>query len=140
MPLSAPRPEPPMKAGNGAVRTSTEAPEQSARPATGERDVMYTAARATVGAIAVAAIAFGLWKVRSIVILLLLALTFAAAMRPGVEWLRHRKVPEPLAIMFFFVLVLGIVGAFFWLAVPPAIHQIQQALAQADPTAGINNT
>ena len=129
-----------MKAGNGAVRTSTEAPEQSARPATGERDVIYTAARATVGAIAVAAIAFGLWKVRSIVILLLLALTFAAAMRPGVEWLRHRRVPEPLAILVFFVLVLGFIGAFFWLAVPPALHQLEQALAQRNVGATANHS
>jgi predicted PurR-regulated permease PerM len=91
---------------------------------------MRTAARAAVGAIAVAAIAFGLWKVRSIVILLLLALTFAAAMRPGVDWLRRRRVPEPLAILFFFVLVLGLIGVFFWLAVPPALHQLEQALAQ----------
>ena len=66
-------------------------------------DVAITAARAAAAAIAVAAIAFGLWKVRSIIILLLLALTFAAAMRPGVEWLHRRKVPEPLAILFFFV-------------------------------------
>jgi predicted PurR-regulated permease PerM len=38
-------------------------------------------------------------------------------------------VPEPLAILFFFVLVLGVIGVFFWLAVPPALHQLQQALA-----------
>jgi predicted PurR-regulated permease PerM len=116
------------------------APERETAPASGERDVARTAARAAAAAIAVAAIAFGLWKVRSIIILLLLALTFAAAMRPGVEWLRRRRVPEPLAILFFFVLVLGVVGVFFWLAVPPAIHQVQQALAQPNPTVNINHT
>jgi predicted PurR-regulated permease PerM len=121
-----------------AVRAPTEAPEQSA-PRRRDRDVLVTAARAAVGVIAVAAIAFGLWKVRSIVILLLLALTFAAAMRPGVEWLRRRRVPEPLAILFFFVLVLGSIGLFFWLAVPPALHQLEQALAQPDHTTGIQH-
>jgi AI-2 transport protein TqsA len=105
------------------------APERRPRPKSGKRDVARTAAKAAVGAILVTAIAFGLWKVRSIVILLLLALTFAAAIRPGVEWLRRRKVPEPLAILFFFVLVLGVIGLFFWLAVPPALHQLEQALA-----------
>ena len=129
-----------MAGGNGTVRTPTEAQKQSALPATGERDVMYTAARATIGAIAVAAIAFGLWKVRSIVILLLLALTFAAAMRPGVEWLRRRRVPEPLAILVFFVLVLGLIGVFFWLAVPPALHQLEQALAQRNVGAPANHS
>jgi predicted PurR-regulated permease PerM len=57
-------------------------------------DVTRTAAKATAAAVAVVALAFGLWKVRSIVILLLLALTFAAAIRPGVEWLRRRGVPQ----------------------------------------------
>jgi predicted PurR-regulated permease PerM len=51
-------------------------------------------------------------------------------MRPGVEWFRRRKVPEPLAILFFFVLVLGLIGVFFWVAVPPALDQLEQALAQ----------
>jgi predicted PurR-regulated permease PerM len=113
-----------------ASTKSAQTSELTAHPATSRRDPTRTAARAAVGAIAVAAIAFGLWKVRSIIILLLLALTFAAAMRPGVDWLRRRKVPEPLAILFFFVLVLGLIGVFLWLAVPPALHQLEQALAQ----------
>jgi predicted PurR-regulated permease PerM len=113
-----------------AVTKPAKAPERSPGNAP---DPTRTAARAAVGAIAVAAIAFGLWKVRGIVILLLLALTFAAAMRPGVEWLRRRRVPEPLAILFFFVVVLGLIGVFFWLAVPPALHQLEHALAQPNP-------
>src|ERR1700751_3089608 len=101
------------------------APQRETSSESSGRDVTRTAARAATAAIAVAAIAFGLWKVRSIVILLLLALTFAAAMRPGVEWLHRRKVPEALAIFFFFALTLGTFVLFFWLAVPPAIHQLQ---------------
>jgi predicted PurR-regulated permease PerM len=99
-------------------------------PAPGRPDVAVTAARAAAGVIAVAAIAFGLWKVRDIIVLLLLALTFAAAMRPGVEWLRRHRVPEPLAIFTFVFLVLGTFVLFFWLAVPPAVHQLKEALAQ----------
>jgi predicted PurR-regulated permease PerM len=117
---------------------TAQAPERDGAPATGRGDIALTAARATAGVIAVAAIAFGLWKVRSIVILLLLALTFAAAIRPGVEWLHRRRVPEPLAILSFFIFALGLFGLFFWLAVPPALHQLQSALAQpnlADATA-----
>lgn len=76
------------------------------------------------------AIAFGLWKVRSIIILLLLALTFAAAIRPGVEWLTRRRVPHAAAILVFFLGVLGTLGLFFWLAVPPALHELEHALNQ----------
>jgi predicted PurR-regulated permease PerM len=109
----------------------------AAQPAAPPRqDVALTAAKAAAGAIAVVALAFGLWRVRSIVILLLLALTFAAAIRPGVDWLRRRGVPQSLAIGVFFVGVLGAFGLFFWLAIPPALHQISQALAQPHPTTG----
>src|SRR5262249_43425461 len=85
----------------------------SATPA--REDVMLTAAKATAAAVAVAALAFGLWKVRSVIILLILALTFAAAIRPGVDWLRRRRIPEPIAISVFFVGVLGAFAVFCWL-------------------------
>jgi hypothetical protein len=81
-----------------------ETHEPSGTPETARRpDVLVTAAKAAVGAIGVAAIAFGLWKVRSVIVLLLLSLTFAAAMLPGVEWLHRRKVPKSLAILSFFL-------------------------------------
>src|ERR1700751_4716840 len=89
-----------------------------------DRDVLRVSAKATAAALAVGAFTFGLWHVRSIVVLLLLALTFAAAIRPGVEWLRGHGVPEPGAIFVFFAFALGAVGLFCWLAVPPALHQI----------------
>ena len=68
-----------------------EAHDPSAERGASRPDIALTAAKAAAGAIAVTAIAFGLWRVRDIIVLLLLALTFAAAMRPGVEWLRDRK-------------------------------------------------
>jgi predicted PurR-regulated permease PerM len=115
-----------------------ETREPSAERGAPKPDVALTAARAAAGVIAVTAIAFGLWKVRDLIVLLLLALTFAAAMRPGVEWLRGKRVPGALAILSFFILVFGIFALFFWLAVPPALHELERALAQpiAGATAG----
>lgn len=95
-----------------------------------DRDITALAAKATAAGVAVIAFAFGLWQVRSIVILLVLALTFAAAIRPGVEWLQRHRVPQSLAILFFFVTGIGTVALFFWAAVPPALHQISHALNQ----------
>jgi predicted PurR-regulated permease PerM len=103
-------------------------------------DVTRRAAKAAAAALAVAAFAFGLWRVRSIVILLLLALTFAAAIRPGVEWMRRRRVPESVAILIFFVGVLGTFALFFWLAVPPALHQLGEALNQPDTSNAVRNS
>jgi predicted PurR-regulated permease PerM len=116
------------------ARTEPAEHDTSGVVAAPSRDVTLTAAKAAAGATAVFAVAFGLWRVRSIVILLLLALTFAAAIRPGVEWLRRRGVPESASILVFFVAGLGTLGLFFWLAVPPALHQLGQALSQ--PEAG----
>jgi predicted PurR-regulated permease PerM len=107
-----------------------ETHKPSGGPQTGRADVALTAARATAGVVAVVVIAIGLWRVRSIIVLLLLALTFAAAIRPGVEWLHKRKVPESLAIFAFFLFGIGIFVLFFWLAVPPAVHELRHALSQ----------
>jgi predicted PurR-regulated permease PerM len=98
-------------------------------------DPMRLGARAAVGVVAVVVLALALWRLRDIVILLLLAANMAAAVRPGVTALRRRGVPEPIAIFVFFGLVLGVLALFFWLAVPPALHQVQQALSQPASTA-----
>jgi predicted PurR-regulated permease PerM len=90
--------------------------------------------------------AFGIWQARSVVILLLLAVTFAAAIRPGVEWLGRHRVPQSVAILLHFVVVGAAVGLLLWLAVPPALHQIAHALdqnaiagPQADHAAGVED-
>jgi len=105
-----------------------------------DRDVIRLAAKAAAAAIAVFAIGVALWKVRNIVVLLLLAFTFAAAIRPGVEWLHRRRVPESIAILFFLVVVLGTLGLFFWLAVPPALHQLGHALNQPIASGTVANS
>ena len=97
---------------------------------TGDRDLTVRTAKATAAALAVAALAFGIWQVRSVLILLLLALTLAAAIRPGVEWLGRHHVPESVAILLHLLVVGGAVALLVWLAVPPALHQIGHALGQ----------
>jgi predicted PurR-regulated permease PerM len=90
-------------------------------------------AKATAAVLAVAATAFGLWEVRSVIILLLVAVTFASAMRPGVEWLRAHRMPQSLAVFLHFLVVGVAVALLIWLAVPPAIHQIGDALNGVQP-------
>jgi len=96
--------------------------------AASDRDVAVRVAKATAAALAVAALAAGIWQVRSVIILLLLAVTFAAAIRPGVDWLHGRRVPQSVAILLHFLVVVGAIALFVWLAVPPALHQIGHAL------------
>lgn len=111
-------------------------PPEAEREEPGNRDAAAASpvrigAQAATGAIAVTAVAFALWRVRKVLILLLLALTLAAAIRPGVEALQRRRIPQSLAILIFFVFGVGVFVLFFWLAVPPALHQLQEALASA---------
>jgi predicted PurR-regulated permease PerM len=94
----------------------------------GDRDLTIRVAKATAAALAVAGLAVGIWQIRSVLILLLLALTLAAAIRPGVEWLGRHRVPESIAILLHFLAVGGAVALLVWLAVPPALHQIGHAL------------
>jgi predicted PurR-regulated permease PerM len=117
------------------VSSSTSAP-RPADPAAAntDRDFAVRVAKATAAALAVGVVVFGIWQVRSVLILLLLALTFAAAIRPGVEWLGRHRIPESVAILLHLLVVGGAIALFVWLAVPPALHQIGDALGQG-PTA-----
>lgn len=93
-------------------------------------DPMRIGARAAIGVIAVAVVTVGLWRVRDVVVLLILSLSIAAAARPGIDALGRRGVPQVLAIGVFFLSAVGLVVLFFWFAIPPAVHQLEQALAQ----------
>jgi predicted PurR-regulated permease PerM len=102
-------------------------------------DLTLRVAKATAAALAVVALAAGIWQVRSILILLLLAVTLAAAIRPGVDWLSRHRVPQSLGILLHFLVVGGLVALLLWLAVPPALHQIGHALGHG-PIAGDGQT
>jgi predicted PurR-regulated permease PerM len=116
-----------------AIPTQTAPEEETAKRTGGGLTLLV--AKATAAALAVVAVGFALWKVQAVIILLLVALTLASAIRPGVEWLRRRRVPEPMAILSFYALGVLAIGLFVWLAVPPALHQIGHALL-ARPPAG----
>jgi predicted PurR-regulated permease PerM len=99
-------------------------------------DLTLSVAKATAAALAVVALGVGIWQVRSVLILLLLAVTFAAAIRPGVEWLNRHRVPQSIAILLHFLVFGAAVALLLWLAVPPALHQISHALGHGAGTAG----
>jgi len=114
---------------NVSSPTPVQRPEEQADVST-DRELTVRVAKATAAALAVGGLAFALWQVRTVIILLLLALTLAAAIRPGVEWLGQHRVPESLAIFLHFLVVGAAIALFVWLAVPPALHQIGHALDQ----------
>jgi predicted PurR-regulated permease PerM len=78
--------------------------------------------------VAVVVSALALWHLRLLVFLFLLGVTWAAAMRPGVERLARSGMPRAAAVLFHLVAIAGVLAMILWLAVPQAINQIDDAL------------
>jgi predicted PurR-regulated permease PerM len=78
--------------------------------------------------LAVVAATLALWEGRVVVLLLFLAYTLGAAMRPGVDGLARLGVPRGFALVGHFALLFGAVVLLLWLVVPVAFEQTQQAL------------
>ena len=72
-----------------------------------------------------------LWQLRVLIALLFLAFIVAAAMRPGIEWLRERRIPRGLGIGIHYLVIATLVGLLLWLVVPVAIDQVQAAVGNS---------
>ena len=97
-----------------------------------EVDSKSTARRSfemTIVVIATVVAAVALWKLKVLVALLLAAFAISAAMRPGVDWLAHRKVPRPVGVLLHYVALLGVFGLMLVFVVPRMVTQVQVALA-----------
>jgi predicted PurR-regulated permease PerM len=84
---------------------------------------------ATLVVIGTVATALALWKLGLVVALLLTAVTIAAAMRPGVEWLARHHVPRAVGVLLHYFVLLGLVALFLSFAVPRLTNEVQAALA-----------
>ena len=80
--------------------------------------------------------ALALWKVKILLALLFLAFTVAAAMRPGVEALRRRRVPRGAAVLLHYAALVAALGLLLWAVVPRAITQVQHAIGDSENETG----
>ena len=99
-----------------------------------------TAHRAFVAAVVVLAVVVGalaLWKLKILLALLFLAFTVAAAMRPGVEALRRRRIPRGVGVLLHYAVLLGLLSLLLWAVVPRAIDQVQTALGNSQDETGL---
>jgi predicted PurR-regulated permease PerM len=85
---------------------------------------------ATAVAVGVVVLALALWKLRLIVTLVFVAMTWAAALRPGVDWLRRHGVPRAVGVLLHYLLLLGLVALLLAFVVPQLVHEVQAALAR----------
>jgi predicted PurR-regulated permease PerM len=86
-----------------------------------------------VVALAVVAVTLALWEGRVVMLLLFLAYTLGAAMRPGVDSLVRVGVPRAVGLVGHFALLFSVIALLLWLIVPVAFDQTQQALADVPP-------
>lgn len=70
------------------------------------------------------ALAF-LWVIRDIVIVLLLAVVFASAMEPLVNYFKLRRVPRAVSVLAVYILVFAVIGSIVYLMIPTLINQVQ---------------
>lgn len=77
-----------------------------------------------VGVLAVFAL-FALARLWPVVLLVVTAFIFMAALLPYVDWLVRHRVPRTLAVLLILVVVLGIIGGLFALVVPAMIDEFQ---------------
>src|SRR5437588_3201577 len=92
------------------------------------KETAKRAAVATLIVIALVAVALALWKLKLVLALVFLGIIIAAAMRPGIEWLRRHRVPRGIALLIHYVGVFGLIALLLWLAVPRALTQVESAL------------
>jgi len=72
------------------------------------------------------------WRVRNILLLVLVAAVLAAGLDPQVRWLQRRRLSRGWAVTIILLLSVGLLVLFAWLVIPSAVRQTQ-ALAKHTP-------
>ncbi len=89
------------------------------------------AVAATAAGVATVVLALALWELKVVLALILLGLTIAAAMRPGVDRLATLRIPRPVGVLLHYAAILGLVVLFLAFVVPTMSDQVQAALHTA---------
>ncbi len=79
-------------------------------------------------------LSLALWQIRLVVLLFLLAVVIASAMRPGVDALRKRGIPRGVGIAIHYVVLAVLVGGLLFFAVPRALSEVQGAISSLPET------
>ena len=100
-----------------------------ATPETGDGQLAVRALVAALVVVGVLVAALALWQARAVVLLLFLAYTLAAAVRPSVDALVRWRLPRWLAVTLHVALMAGVIALLLWLFVPAVVRQTEKAIA-----------
>jgi predicted PurR-regulated permease PerM len=91
--------------------------------------VFRWAAMGTLGVLTVLLSAYSLYAVRSVVVLVLVALFLAVSLDPAVQWLLRRGMRRSTAVAIVSLVLVVIVAGFMWSVVPAIVDQTGKLLA-----------
>jgi predicted PurR-regulated permease PerM len=91
-------------------------------------DTAQRVAVSTLVILGIAVVGVGIWKLRLVVALVFLGFVLAAAMRPGIEALTRRRIPQAVGVAIHYLALVGLIAAVAWLVVPRALGQVEAAL------------
>jgi len=91
--------------------------------------VLRWASAGTVGVLVVLLAAYGVYLIRSILVLVFIALFLAVSLEPAVYWLTKRGVRRSFAVTIVIAVLVALFGVFIWSIVPPLVDQGGKLLA-----------
>lgn len=83
-----------------------------------------------IRAIVVGALAYALWSLRNIVLLVLTAIVIASAIEPGVAALTRQRLPRVFAVLLMYAAVFGSLFAIFYFFLPPILTDAEGFFSQ----------
>ena len=85
--------------------------------------IFRVTALATTSVLVVLLAAYGLYLIRGILLLVVIALFLAVSLDPVVRWLIRHGMPRSSAVALVFLLLIALAAAFVWSVVPPIVNQ-----------------
>jgi predicted PurR-regulated permease PerM len=85
--------------------------------------VFRWAAAATAGLLVVLLVAYGIFIVRGILVLVLVALFLAVSLDPAVRWMVRKGLRRSLAVSIVVLVLVALTAVFIWSIVPPMVGQ-----------------
>src|SRR5262245_27056576 len=80
-------------------------------------------AAATAGMLAALALAYLIYAVRDILVLVLIALFIAISLDPAIRWLVRKRIRRGVAVIIMMVALVGLFTLFVWSIAPPLVEQ-----------------
>jgi predicted PurR-regulated permease PerM len=94
--------------------------------AEGRLPAMAYWARVTLTVAGALVLLLAAWRVRNILLLVLVAAVFAVGLDPQVRWLQRRRLSRGWAVTVIVGVGVGLLVLFGWLVIPAAVRQTQQ--------------